>query len=37
MIKEKEIIDEKIKVIAQLDKNKLEKRFLDSMPPKKNT
>ena len=37
MIKEKEIIDEKIKFIAQLDKNKLEKRFLDSMPPKKNT
>ena len=37
MIKEKEIIDEKIKVIAQLDKNKLEKRFLDSMPPQKNT
>ena len=37
MIKEKEIIDEKIKVIAQLDKNKLEKRILDSMPPKKNT
>ena len=37
MIKEKEIIDEKIKVIAQLDKNKLEKRFLDNMPPKKNT
>ena len=37
LIKEKEIIDEKIKVIAQLDKNKLEKRFLDSMPPQKNT
>ena len=37
LIKEKEIVDEKIKLITQLEKNNKENQFINSMPPQKNT
>ena len=37
IIKEKEIVDEKIKLIALLEKNNKENQFINSMPPQKNT
>ena len=37
LIKEKEIVDEKIKLIIQLEKNNKENQFINSMPPQKNT
>ena len=36
LIKEKEIVDEKIKLITQLEKNNKENQFINSMPPQKN-
>ena len=36
LIKEKEIVDEKIKLIAQLEKDNKENQYINSMPPKKN-
>ena len=36
IIKEKEIVDEKIKLIALLEKNNKENQFINSMPPQKN-
>ena len=36
LIKEKDLVDEKIKVISQLEKNDRENRFINSMPPPKN-
>ena len=36
LIKEKDLVDEKIKVISQLEKNDRETRFINSMPPPKN-
>ena len=36
LIKEKEIVDEKIKFITQLEKNNLENEYINSMPPQKN-
>ena len=36
IIKEKDLVDEKIKVISQLEKNDRENRFINSMPPPKN-
>ena len=36
LIKEKEIVDEKIKLIAQLEKDNKENQFINSMPPQKN-
>ena len=37
LIKEKEIVDEKIKFVIQLEKNNRENQFINSMPPQKNT
>ena len=37
LIKEKEIVDEKIKLLTQLEKNNKENQFINSMPPQKNT
>ena len=37
LIKEKEIVDEKIKLLTQLEKNNREKEFINSMPPQKNS
>ena len=37
LIKEKEIVDEKIKLITQVEKNNKENQFINSMPPQKNT
>ena len=37
LIKEKEIVDEKIKLIAQLEKDNKENQYINSMPPKKNS
>ena len=37
LIKEKEIVDEKIKLIIQLENNNREKQYINSMPPQKNT
>ena len=36
LIKEKEIVDEKIKLITQLEKNNKENQLTNSMPPQKN-
>ena len=36
LIKEKEIVDEKLKFITQLEKNNLENQYINSMPPQKN-
>ncbi len=36
LIKEKEIVDEKIRLITQLEKNNKENQFINSMPPQKN-
>ena len=36
LIKEKEIVDEKIKLIAQLEKDNKENQYINSMPPQKN-
>ena len=36
LIKEKEIVDEKIKFIAQLEKDNKENQYINSMPPQKN-
>ena len=36
LIKEKEIVDEKIKLITQLEKNNKENQFINNMPPQKN-
>ena len=36
LIKEKEIVDEKIKLIAQLEKDNKENQFINSKPPQKN-
>ena len=36
LIKEKEIVDEKIKIIAQLEKDNKENQYINSMPPQKN-
>ena len=36
LIKEKEIVDEKIKFIKQWEKNNIENRYINSMPPQKN-
>ena len=36
LIKEKEIVDEKIKLLAQLEKDNKENQYINSMPPKKN-
>lgn len=36
LIKEKDLVDEKIKVITKLEKNNIEKNFINSMPPPKN-
>ena len=36
LIKEKEIVDEKIKHITILEKNNKENQFINSMPPQKN-
>ena len=36
LIKEKEIVDEKIKLLAQLEKDNRENQYINSMPPKKN-
>ena len=36
LIKEKEIVDDKIKLITQLEKNNKENQFINSMPPQKN-
>ena len=37
LIKEKEIVDEKIEFLIQLEKNNRENQFINSMPPQKNT
>ena len=37
LIKQKEIVDEKIKFVIQLEKNNRENQFINSMPPQKNT
>tara|TARA_B100000029_G_C17567932_1_gene955646 strand:+ start:1663 stop:2067 length:405 start_codon:yes stop_codon:yes gene_type:complete len=36
LIKEKDLVDEKIKIITQLENNDREKKFINSMPPPKN-
>ena len=36
LIKEKEIVDEKIKLIAQLETDNKENQYIKSMPPQKN-
>ena len=36
LIKEKEIVDKKIKLLTQLEKNNIEKKFINTMPPQKN-
>lgn len=37
LIKQKEIVDEKIKFVIQLENNNRENQFINSMPPQKNT
>ena len=36
LIKEKEIVDKKIKLLSQLEKNNKENKFINTMPPQKN-
>ena len=36
LIKEKDLVDEKIKIITQLENNDRERKFINSMPPPKN-
>ena len=36
LIKEKEVVDNKIKLLTQLEKNNKENKFINTMPPQKN-
>ena len=36
LIKEKDLVDEKIKIITQVENNDKEKKFINSMPPPRN-
>ena len=36
LIKEKEVVDKKIKLLSQLEKNNKENKFINTMPPQKN-
>tara|TARA_B100000073_G_C23641011_1_gene536631 strand:- start:189 stop:593 length:405 start_codon:yes stop_codon:yes gene_type:complete len=36
LIKEKEVVDKKIKLLTQLEKNNKENKFINTMPPQKN-